>query len=129
MPHPLVLKIVEHGLHSVKVDMLSPELRTRLLTEAGAVLLHENRPIEAAKAFALAENHDQLHEQGRWFLEQHKPEIAAHFLLHVAREGDLRRIAEECMNHGHHRTAQMLYEKLGDSPMAEFIKANFVQAA
>jgi hypothetical protein len=123
--HPIVEKIVNEGVSAVHVESLSKELKRQLLTEAGNILLHRNKYAEAAKAYALCENHDLLNDYGRWFLEQRKPGIAAYFLLYIEKEDLLEELAQECVASHDIDAAKAVYEKLGDQTMITFLNENF----
>jgi hypothetical protein len=125
MTHPLVEKIVNEGIQSVNVSMLSPQLRKTLLTEAGTVLMHKGRYEEAAHAFALGDNKEMLREQGHWFLEQNRYGLAAYFLLHVEREERLQELAKDCIAAGEINPAKAIYESLHDDTMLHFLRENF----
>jgi len=126
MAHPIVDKIVKGGVDSVNVSMLSHDLRLKLMTEAGSTLMHEGRYAEASRAFAIGENHDMLREQGRWFMEQKRPAIAAWFLLNVEeRPEKLEELAEVCIGIGEYAAAKAIFEKLGNTTMLAFLKENF----
>lgn len=125
MGHPIIDKIVREGIHSVNVSMLSAELRFKLMTEAGNVLMHQDRYTEAAHAYALADNKDVLREQGRWFLKQNKFGLAAHFLLHVEREDKMQELAQQCIAADEIEAAKAIYESLGDETMLRFLRENF----
>ena len=126
MAHPLVDKIVKEGVDSVNVSMLSKDLKKALLTEAGNVLMHEGRYAQAAKAFAVGENHDMLREEARWFMQQQRPAIAAWFLLYVEEKQEvLQELAQTCIAVGDFAAAKAIYEKLGDETMLLFLKENF----
>lgn len=125
MGHPLIDKIVDEGLSSIDVSMLSADLRNALLSEAGTRLMHGNRIGEAAEAFAMAGNHEQLKEQGEWFLQQRRYGVAALFLRHVAGEEMLDGLAVKCLENGEIGPARKIYESLGDSQMVAFLERNF----
>lgn len=125
MAHPLVDKIVNEGVQSINVSMLSPVLRKALLTEAGNVLMHKGRYEEAAHAFALGENQELLQEQGHWFLKQNRFGLAAFFLLHVEKEELLQELAKDCIAANEIPSAKAIYESLGDQTMLAFLRENF----
>jgi hypothetical protein len=125
MGHPIIDKIVKDGVQSVNVSMLSPELRFKLMTEAGNVLMHMARYPEAAKAFATADNREQLREHGKWFLEQQKVGLAAYFLLHVEREEQLEELAQRCIAANEIAPAEAIYAHLNDKVMLSFLRENF----
>jgi hypothetical protein len=125
MGHPIVDKVVREGLQSINVSMLSPEVRLKLMTEAGNTLMRMSRFKEAAHAFALAENKEALREHGNWFLKQNKYGLAAHFLLHVEREDRMQRLAQDCIAAGEVEAAKDIYESLGDQVMVHFLRENF----
>jgi hypothetical protein len=124
MGHPIIDKIVKEGVQSVNVMMLSPDLRHKLMTEAGNTLMRQNRVSEAAHAFALAENKEALREYGRWFLKQQKVGLAAYFLLHVEDEEVLRELAQKCIASNDIDAAKAIYESLKDATMLSFIREN-----
>jgi len=125
MAHPLIDKIVNEGVQSINVSMLSPALRKALMTEAGNVLMHKGRFQEAAHAFSLGENKEMLREQGKWFLEQKRYGLAAYFLLHVEDEGVLQELAKDCIAANEYASAKAIYESLGDQTMLAFLRENF----
>ncbi|MBR9700644.1 hypothetical protein GOV11_02160 [Candidatus Woesearchaeota archaeon] len=127
MGHPLIDKIINDGIDSVNVDMLSDQLRFDLMSEAGKKLLHMGRLRESADAFAIGGNQEQLMEQGRWFLDQRRYGPAALFLRHAAHPDMLMELAQKCLAAGHVEEAAAVYESLGDETMAQFIKSNFTQ--
>ncbi len=96
MDHPLVEKILRDGASSVDVSKLSPQLRLRLMTDAGERLLHAGNAAQAAQCYALAGNGTKLRETGEWFLERRDFGAAAHFLAHVASRDELERLAQQC---------------------------------
>jgi len=123
--HPIIDKIVNEGVQAVNVSMLSSTLRGKLMSEAGSILMHQNRFAEAAHAFALAENKQELKEHGRWFLEQHKLGLAALFLLHVEDETFLQELAQKCLAVNEIEPAKQIYESLHDDIMLSFLRENF----
>ncbi len=125
MDHPIITKIVEQGVDSVNVTMISADLRKKLLTEAGNILMHKNKYKEAARAYFVGNNTELLQEQGKWFLEQKKPGIAAYFLLYIESEQVLKDLAQECIQTNNLEAAHAVYEKLGDKTMIEFLNQNF----
>ena len=125
MGHPLIDKIVDEGVDSINVSMLSPELRNALLTEAGTKLIHMNRIQEAADAFAMAGNQEKLWDHGRWFMEQQRYGTAALFLRHVARHDILEDLAVKCLERNDTRGAKAIYEVLQNDQMIKFIEENF----
>lgn len=124
MGHPIIDKIVREGVQSVNVSMLSPDLRKRLMTEAGQTLMRQNRFKEAAHAFALGENKIELREHGRWFLKQQKIGLAAYFLIHVEDEATLQDLAQRCIAANETDAAKEIYSALGDDTMLHFIREN-----
>jgi len=125
MGHPLIDKIVDDGVHSINVSMLSPELRNALLTEAGSKLIHMNRVEEAAEVFALAGNQEKLWDHGRWFMEQQRYGLAALFLRHVARHDILEDLAAKCLERNDVKGAKAIYEVLQNTQMVRFLEENF----
>jgi len=122
---PLVQKILREGVQSLKVDMLPPQMKLRLLTEAGDKLLHANHLQQAAATYVLAGNIDKLRETDAWFLEQKRHGHAAIFLKHVGTPTELNRLAEECIAGGDVLSAKMIYKELNDEPMLAFLEENF----
>lgn len=124
MTHPITEKIVNEGVQAVNVSMLSPDLRKRLMTEAGQTLMRQSRFKEAAHAFALGENKEELREQGRWFLKQQKIGLAAYFLIHVEDHEMLEQLAQRCIAANETDAAKEIYSALGDDTMLAFIREN-----
>jgi hypothetical protein len=124
MSHPIIDKILREGVQSVNVSMLSPELRLKLMTDAGNTLMHQNRYKEAAHAFALAGNKEQLREHGNWLLKQKRFAHAAYFLVHVQDEEQLRELAQICIAANELEAAKEIYSTLGDETMLLFMKEN-----
>jgi methylmalonyl-CoA mutase cobalamin-binding subunit len=125
MDHPIITKIVEQGVQSVNVSMISADLRKKLLTEAGNILMHKGKHKEAAEAYYVGGNIELLQEQGKWFLEQRKPGVAAYFLLHIEKQEFLHDLAQQCVETHNLESARAVYEKLGDKVMVEFLEQNF----
>jgi hypothetical protein len=128
MTHPLIQKIVEQGVSSVNVSMLSPDAKKKIMTEAGNTLMHLNRYQEAAQAYAVGENNDLLKEQGHWFLKQNRFAMAAFFLLHVEKEETLENLAQQCITAGELEAAKAVYRKLGNTIMLQFLEENFAES-
>jgi hypothetical protein len=124
MGHPLIDKIVDEGVQSVNVSMLSPQLRLTLMSEAGSKLMHLGRYQEAGHAFSLANNKEALKEHGHWFLQQQRLAHAAYFLLHVEREEFLEDLAQKCIAANEIEAAKAIYNALGDQVMLHFIREN-----
>ena len=124
MSHPIIDKIVQQGVQAVNVSMLSPDLRKRLMTEAGHTLMRQGRFKEAAHAFSLGDNKEELREQGKWFLKQHKLGLAAYFLIHTEEEDALRQLAEACIAANEIDAAKEIYSSIGDETMLSFIREN-----
>lgn len=125
MGHPIIDKIIREGVQSVNVSMLSSDLRHKLMTEAGHTLMRQGRFKEAAHAFGLAGNKEELKNQGKWFLQQHKVGLAAYFLIHVEDEEALRQLAEVCISAHEIDAAKEIYASLGDDTMLSFLRENF----
>lgn len=125
MAHPLIDKILNDGVRSVNVSMLSPELRKRLMTDAATALLSRNRIADAADALAIGGNLERLREIGEWYLLQRRYPAAALFLRHVEEPERLARLAQDCLAAGDVSAARAIYESLGDETMLEFLKQNF----
>lgn len=125
MSHPLVEKILQDGLSSINVSMLSPEAKKKLLTEAATTLMARNRFAEAAQALHIGNNQDQLRETGEWLLSQHRYAVAAQFLRFTGESDRLHRLAQDCISSGDISAAKAIYESLGDTTMIEFLNANF----
>lgn len=127
MAHPLIEKILRDGVSSVNVSMLSPELRERLLSDAGERLLHMGRLPEAAHTFELAGNTDQLRNTAAWLLEQRRFREAALFLKPIGRSEELEELADRCVKLGDFSLARELYEEVGNEPMVTFLAQNFLK--
>lgn len=122
--HPIIGKIINEGIFSVHTDALEPELRKKLMQQAGTILLHKGRNDESAYAFHLAQDNESLNEYCRWFLEQHKPQIAAYFAQYIPKDELIERVADECLATSHLSSAKILYEKLHNDRMLAFITQN-----
>ncbi len=125
--HPILRKILSFGVDSVKLDKLPIEQKKALLKHAGTVFLHRCDYEESAKAFAAAKDTDSLNQNVRWFLEEHKPHIAALFAVHLTKNDLLEKIATECIETGHLDQAILVYQKLHDDTMVRFIYENLRQ--
>jgi hypothetical protein len=122
--HPIIGKIVREGIFSVHVDSLPQELKKGLMRQAGTILVHKGRNEESAYAFYMAEDNESLNEYCRWFLEQHKPKIAAYFAQYIPKIDLLERVADECLAANQLQSAKLLYEKLHNTRMLAFIAEN-----
>ncbi len=122
--HPIIEKIIKEGIFSVHTDALDEDVRKKLMQQVGTILLHKGRNDESAYAFYLAEDNESLNEYCRWFLEQHKPNIAAYFAQYIPKEELLEKVAAECLAANQLAPAKILYEKLHDRRMLLFIREN-----
>lgn len=118
-------KILTEGLASVKVDMLPPEVKRKLMKEAGDKLLHAGKLDLAAGAYALGNCTEELRGAGQWFVEQFRLSDAAMFLVHVGKPDELEDLAHACVAAGEIEVAKRIYTLLGQTQMVQFLDENF----
>ena len=80
MQYPAVVKLIlEKGVDNLTIP---DNIKFQALTEAASVLVKENKPIEAAKALALANNQSDLIKLGNWYKQRARFREASYCFLH-----------------------------------------------
>lgn len=125
MANTLARWVVEKGVDNVNPSMLSAEMRSDIMTEAGIILLKEGRIYEAVKAVVMAGNSDKLVEMGNEFVRQTKFEEAALCFIPIKDKEKLEKTAGECAKLGNMPLAYFAYAAAGNEQMAAFLKENF----
>ena len=114
--------ILEKGTDNVQVpDAIS----FQSFTEAGRLLTKENRYEEAGKAFAKANNQQELLETGNWFWQRGRAKDASYYYRFINDTNKIEACAIECMNQGSFEEAKALLESTGNYRMLSFLKTNF----
>lgn len=125
MASTLARWVVEKGVDNINPAMLSAEMRSDIMTEAGIILLKEGRIYEAVKAVVMAGNSDKLVEMGNEFVRQTKFEEAALCFIPVKDKEKLEKAGAECAKLGNMSLAYFAYVAAGNDQMAAFLKENF----
>ncbi|MDD4877520.1 MAG: hypothetical protein PHO02_00605 [Candidatus Nanoarchaeia archaeon] len=125
MASTLARWVVEKGVDNINPSMLSAEMRSDIMTEAGIILLNEGRIYEAVKAVVMAGNSDKLVDMGDEFVRQTKFEEAALCFIPVKDKDKLEKTAAECAKLGNMSLAYFAYVAAGNDQMASFFKENF----
>ena|SRR3989344_4649721 len=101
MTNPIVKLIVEKGLKNVNLSMFKDSEKKAILQQAVEIFLRQGKTVEVL-------------------------EILEH--VDVKKFEDmLRPVAEHCVELGEYKKAALIYEKIGYSELAEFIKLNFLR--
>ena len=93
--------IVEKGLKNVNLSMFTDAEKKTILQEAAEVFLRQGKTVEVLEIL----EHVDLQK----FADIMKP------------------LAENCVEQGEYRKAVQIYEKIGHTELADFIRLNFVQ--
>ena len=97
----VVQLIFQKGLKNVNLSMFSDQEKKVILTQVAEVFIRQGKHQEVMEILEYVDLHK--------FSDIMKP------------------IAEACMERGDYRRAVMIYEKIGEKQMAEFLQANFVE--
>jgi tetratricopeptide (TPR) repeat protein len=118
----IVKVIIEKGVDNIT---LPETIKFQSLTDAGRILFKAGRHSEAGKAFAKANNNVDLESYGNYLMQQVRPWEATHYFLHSQNEIAVMDCATQCMELGHLAEAKILFKKLNDNSMLQFLEQNF----
>ena len=127
MEHPIVEKILKHGINSVNLSMLDESARKKILGDAGEKLYRQSKFIEAIEIIAKANDIEKLIKIGDSFLAENKIELAALCFIPTKDKQRLNSVAVWCIQSKNYRLAAKAYEAADNMQMASFIRQNFVE--
>ncbi|MDP3918749.1 MAG: hypothetical protein Q8Q35_02495 [Nanoarchaeota archaeon] len=123
MQYPAIVKLVlEKGIDNVTVP---EQIKFEALTEAGKLLLKENRYEEAGKALYKAGNNEELILLGDWLSQRERHKEASYFYRHCNNKEKIDTCGMDCMNLGYYREAKDLFGASSNFQMITFLKENF----
>ncbi len=123
MQYTVIAKLImEKGVDNVTI----PEtIKFQALTEAGYMLFKENNYEESAKAFAKANNVQELLQAGDWLYQQGRFKDSAYYYQFLKDTKRIESCAHSCMNNGYPQEAKLLFTVLDNKNMLSFLNENF----
>jgi len=118
----IVALVIEKGVDNITIP---DSIRFQSLTEAGSLLLKENKFEESAKAFAKANNIQEIIKTGDWLMQQVMYKEASHFYLFSNDKSKIEICAHACMNTGSINEAKILFQITNNQAMIQFLNENF----
>src|SRR3989344_1840714 len=97
----IVQLIIGKGVKNVDLSMFSEENRKEVLQQVAEILLRQGKTAEVLEILEYVD------------LKRYSEIVSP--------------LANQCIDTGDYKTAALIYEKLGDHDLAEFIKENFVE--
>lgn len=119
-------RIIDSGVDSVDLSMLSPEKKSSLLTDVAILLFKKGRIEEAVKALVVSENKTILKVWFNDFVEERKSKYAALCAVALKDSINAEKWAGYCMEDGYYETALEVFKFLGKKDMVDFVKTNFL---
>ncbi|MBI3027010.1 hypothetical protein HYY70_02760 [Candidatus Woesearchaeota archaeon] len=127
MEHPIVEKILKHGIDSVNLSMLDESARRKILIDAAEKLYRQNKFIEAIEIMGKAGDTERMIAIGEIFLQENKVELATLCFIPTKDKQRLNNAAVLCIQAKNYRLAAQAYEAADNKQMASFIHQNFVE--
>ena len=125
MDHPIVEKILKHGINSVNLSMLDDSARKIILSDVGEKLFRESRFTEAIEIMEKAGDIEKLGKLGDVFLSEGKTDLATLCFIPTKDKQRLNDAAVQCIKSKNYKLAAKAYEAADNAQMASFILQNF----
>jgi hypothetical protein len=123
MQYPAIVSLIlAKGVDHVSIP---DSIKFQSLTEAGSLLLKENRYEESAKAFAKANNQTELIKIGDWLFQQTFYKEASYFYQFTNDKTKIENCAHACINVGLFQEAKTLFLVTNNQSMILFLSDNF----
>jgi len=116
--------IVKNGMACFDRSMLSDEMNSRILSEAGAMFFNLGKIAEAIDAFSIANNNAMLLWAGDKLMDANRFREAAKAYIPTKDREKLDKAASVCMQAGDYKLALQAYEASGNIEMANFVRNN-----